>query len=154
MSSSPTNKPPKDDEPGEYRPSDRFWPYVDVPEAPSDDELALLDPDLRRALSGDDTDRPFSVTLVFPVFGGENFDRAIELAQTATEYRITGAGAAQRHRARFLPPQAVDLRALFELVGPVESCEVRIDDRAIPYARELWLPLIWFLIHLERLRST
>ena len=154
MSSSPTNKPPKDDEPGEYRPSDRFWPYVDVPEAPSDDELALLDPDLRRALSGDDTDRPFSVTLVFPVFGGENFDRAIELAQTATEYRITGAGAAQRHRARFLPTQAVDLRAFFELVGPVESCEVLIDDRAVPYARELWLPLIWFLIHLERLRST
>jgi hypothetical protein len=94
------------------------------------------------------------VTLVFPVFGGENFDRAVELAQTATEYRITGTGATQRHRARFLPTQAVDLRALFELVGPVESCEVLIDDRAIPYARELWLPLIWFLIHLGRLRST
>ena len=154
MSSSPTDKPPKDDEPLEYRPSDRFWPYVDVPEVPSDDELALLDPDLRRVLFGDETERPFSVTLVFPVFEGENFDRAVELAQTATEYRVTGTGAAQRHRARFLPTQAVDLRALFELVGPVESCEVLIDDRAIPYARELWLPLIWFLIHLGRLRST
>ncbi len=129
-----------------YRPSDRFWPYVDVPEEPSDDELALLDPDVRKILLGDSADRPFSVTLVFPPFEGAHYQRAVELARASTEYLVTGTGRSQRHRARFLPSQASSLRTLFELVGPVESCEVLIDDRPVPYARELWLPLIWFLI--------
>jgi len=129
-----------------YRPSDRFWPYADVSEEPSADELARLDPDLRQILLGESANRPFSVTLVFPVFEGPDFERAVELARASTEYRSTGAGPALRHRARFVPSQALDLRTLFELVGPVESCEVLIDDRPVPYARELWLPLFWFLI--------
>ena len=33
-----------------------------------------------------------------------------------------------------------------ELVAPVPETEVLIDDRPVPYARELWLPLVWFLI--------
>jgi hypothetical protein len=35
-----------------------------------------------------------------------------------------------------------------ERVGESEgrSPSARIDDRPVPYARELWLPLIWFLI--------
>jgi hypothetical protein len=28
----------------------------------------------------------------------------------------------------------------------VDGVEVLIDDRPVPYARELWLPLFWFLI--------
>ena len=39
-----------------------------------------------------------------------------------------------------------ELRDLFSLVGPVTGCEVLVDDRPVPFARELWLPLIWFLI--------
>ena len=35
---------------------------------------------------------------------------------------------------------------LFELVGRVVACDVLIVVRPVPYARELWLPLIWFLI--------
>ena len=35
---------------------------------------------------------------------------------------------------------------LFEIVGRLDACEVLIDDRPLPYARELWLPLMWFLI--------
>jgi hypothetical protein len=144
--SQPADTPPRDAEGPEYRPSDRFWPYVEIPEEPSNEELALLDPDLRKILFGDTQDRPFSITLVFPPFDGPDHERAVELARAATEYRLTGAGAATRHRARFLPSQALELRTLFELVGPVESCEVLVDDRPVPYARELWLPLIWFLI--------
>ena len=41
---------------------------------------------------------------------------------------------------------AVKLRDLFEVVGRFDATEVLIDDRPVPYARELWLPLIWFLI--------
>ena len=48
--------------------------------------------------------------------------------------------------ARFFPDAAPRLRDLFDIVGQVEGCEVLIDDRPVPYARELWLPLVWFLI--------
>jgi len=51
-----------------------------------------------------------------------------------------------RHRARFYPQDAAKLRELFEIVGRFDDCEVLIDDRPVPYARELWLPLLWFLI--------
>ena len=146
MSSHPADTAPKGGGASEYRPSDRFWPYVDVAEEPSDEELALLDPDLRAVLLGDTSDRPFSVTLVFPPFDGPDYERAVELAQASTGYRDAGVGAARRHRARFLPSEALRLRTLFELVGSLDSCEVLIDDRPVPYARELWLPLIWFLI--------
>jgi hypothetical protein len=35
---------------------------------------------------------------------------------------------------------------LYELVGSRPETEVLVDDRPVPYARELWLPLVWFLI--------
>ncbi len=146
MSSQPADTPPNDGRVSEYRPSDRFWPYVELAEEPSDDELALLDPDLREILLGDTSDRPFSVTIVFPPFDGPDYERAVELARASTEYRVIGSGSAMRHRARFLPSEALKLRTLFELVESLDSCEVLVDDRPVPYARELWLPLIWFLI--------
>jgi hypothetical protein len=31
-------------------------------------------------------------------------------------------------------------------VGRSHETEVLIDDRPLPYARELWLPLAWFLL--------
>lgn len=127
------------------RPSDRFWPYVDVPEKPTDEELAGLDPDLHDALFGR-TDRPFSFTVIFPCFEGDNYERALKIAKGAAEYRLFGKGEALRHRARFFPADAAKLRELFEIVDEVKGSEVLVDDRPIPYARELWLPLVWFLL--------
>ena len=146
MSSQPADTPPRDGGTSVYRPSDRFWPYVDVAEEPSSQELALLDPDLREILLADTSDRPFSVTIVFPPFGGPDYERAVKLAQASTGYRVTGSGSAMRHRARYLPSEALRLRNLFELVGSLDACDVLVDDRPVPYARELWLPLFWFLI--------
>jgi len=142
----PTDDDGSRDEAPEYRPSDRFWPYVDVPETPTDEELATVDPDLRAVLLGDSAPRPFSVTIVFPEFPGVDCARAVELARDAADYRATGTGASLRHRARFLPGQARELRTLFELVGPMDETEVLVDDRPVPYARELWLPLFWYLL--------
>lgn len=129
---------------GPHRPSDRFWPYVQLPERPDAEELAALDPDLHDALYGP-PDRPFSITLVFPKFDGPDYERAVALARDATEYREVGEGPAVRVRARFLPSEPLKLRTLFELVSS-HDCEVLVDDRPVPYARELWLPLIWLLI--------
>jgi hypothetical protein len=138
------NAPPAVEVP-EYRPLERFWPYVDLPEQPTDEELASLDPALAEALFGTPR-RPFSVSLEFPAFEGPDYARALELARASAEYRELGTGTALRHRARFFPQDALRLRTLFEIVGRLDACDVLIDDRPLPYARELWLPLVWFLI--------
>ena len=138
------NTPPAVEVP-EYRPVERFWPYVDLPEQPSDEELARLDPALAEALFGSPR-RPFSVSLEFPEFDGPEFAKALELARASEEHLEVRQGGAVRHRARFYPQHAARLRDLFEIVGRFDSTEVLIDDRPMPYARELWLPLVWFLI--------
>ena len=138
------NTPPKVDAPA-YRPTERFWPYLELPEQPTDEELAKLDPALSEALFGTPR-RPFSVSLEFPPFAGPDYEKALGLARASAEYLEVGQGDRRRHRARFYPQDAERLRDLFDIVGRFDSCDVLIDDRPVPYARELWLPLIWFLI--------
>lgn len=128
-----------------YRPLERFWPYAELSEQPTDEELAALDPDLQEALFGAGR-RPFSITLVFPRLDVAGFDRALQLARESAEFRETGTGASHRYRARFQSSDAARLRELFQIVGPFDATEVLIDDRPVPYARELWLPLVWFLL--------
>src|SRR5581483_4234487 len=99
-----------------YRPLERFWPYADLPEVPTDEELAALDPDLQEALFGA-RPRPFSSTLVFPDLDSPQFSRALELARGSAEFRESGSGQARRYRARFWSSDAVRLRDLFQIVG-------------------------------------
>jgi hypothetical protein len=124
---------------------DRFWPYADLAEQPTDEELAAIDPDLHEALFGA-RPRPFSITLVFPKLDVDGFDRALDMARQAAEFREVGHGTARRFRARFWSSDAARLRDVFQIVGPSDLTEVLIDDRPVPYARELWLPLVWFLL--------
>lgn len=129
-----------------HRPLDRFWPYADLPEQPSEQELAALHPELREAIFGA-TSLPFSVTLSFPRFEGEAYAKALERSALADEHKEVGTGASFRHLATFFPGEhPLRLRDLYEVVGTVPGCEVLIDNKPVPFARELWLPLIWFLI--------
>ena len=132
-------------DPPKYRPLERFWPYADLSEQPTDEELATIDPDLHEALFGA-RPRPFSITLVFPSLDIAEFERALVLARGSAEFRETGSGANRRYRARFWSSDAAGLRDLFLIVGSSDATEVLIDDRPVPYARELWLPLVWFLL--------
>jgi hypothetical protein len=127
------------------RPLDRFWPYVDVPEIPTDEEIAALDPDVRAVLFGSPPG-PFSFTLVFPPFDGPDYARAVALARESGDYRETGSGRELRHRAKYLTSDAAKMRDLFQIVGTLDACDVLVDERPVPYARELWLPLVWLLI--------
>ncbi len=124
--------------------SDHFWPYADLPEQPTEEEIAAVDPDIRQTLLG--RRLPFSITLVFPRFEGADYERALEMARASAEYRETGSGGTFRHRARFWARDAVRLRQLWDIVGVLDASEVLVDDRPVPYGRELWLPLVWFLI--------
>jgi hypothetical protein len=121
-----------------------FWPYPDLAPQPTDEELAALDPDLRSVLFN--TPRtPLSITLVFPRFDGPDYEKAVTIARASREYRETGEAAAFRHQARFLSKDASSIRDLWDLIGTLDAAEVLLDDRRVPYARELWLPLLWFL---------
>ena len=129
----------------DYQPRERFWPYVELTEEPTPEELAALDPDLRTALYGP-AEIPFSFTLVFPRFDGPDYEGALELARQSAEYREVGTGDEFRVRARFYPSDVARMRDLFVIVGGYPGCEVLVDDRPVPFARELWLPLTWFLL--------
>jgi hypothetical protein len=129
-----------------YRPLERFWPYADLPEQPTDEELAAIHPDVRAALFGR-ADIPFSISIEFDDFEGEDGDRAVAMAEGADEHVEIEVDGAWRHRARFVPgDRPMRIRDLYELVGSRPHTEVLIDDRPVPGARELWLPLVWFLI--------
>src|SRR5258706_14408735 len=117
-------------DPPKYRPLERFWPYAELPEQPTEEELVSLDPELQEALFGAKP-RPFSITVVFPALDAPAFPRALELARQSAEFRETGSGASRRYRARFWPNDAARIRDLFEIVGTSEATEVLIDDRPI-----------------------
>ena len=134
-----------DPEQPKYRPLERFWPYAELPEQPTDEEIAGLDPDLQEALFGAKP-RPFSITIVFPPLDLPDFPRALDIARRSAEFRQTGSGVNLLYRARFWSSDAGRLRDLFEIVGRSDATDVLIDDRPVPYARELWLPLVWLLI--------
>ena len=86
------------------------------------------------------------MSIEFSTFDGPDFERALALARSSAELLEIGAGPGRRYRARFHPQDALQLRDLFDVVGRFDATEVLIDDRPVPYARELWLPLLWFLI--------
>jgi hypothetical protein len=129
-----------------HRPLERFWPYAELPEQPTDEELAALHPELRAAIFGA-PGLPFSITLDFPTFEGPNYERALELARGSDEYVEVTVDGLRRHRARFFPgDRPLRLRDLYELVEALDDTQVLVDDQPVPYARELWLPLVWLLI--------
>jgi hypothetical protein len=95
-------------DPPRYRPRERFWPYVELPEQLTDEEIAKLDPDLHAELFGAPK-RPLSVTLVFPVLDSPDYARAVELARASAEYRETGRGrrfVTARVSGRRMPPSS------------------------------------------------
>jgi hypothetical protein len=129
------------------RPSEGFWPYPDLPEQLSVEEQAALDPDLYEAVHGRRPDRPFSITLVFPNLDIPDFARALELARQSSEFRQMGEGALARYQARFQTADAARLRDVFNVVGQSPQTEILVDDRPLPYGRELWIPLVGFFIN-------
>jgi hypothetical protein len=134
------------DERPRFRPREQFWPYAHLEEEPSDEELERLDPDLQDALYDRPVARAFAYTVVFPPFDGPSYEQAVDLAKRTSEYLESGTGDRRRHRARFRPDQVLALRDLWQIVGTQPASDVLIDDRPVPYARELWLPLLWYLI--------
>jgi hypothetical protein len=128
------------------RPLERFWPYTNLEEQLSDEELARIQPELREALFGP-LNLPFSVSLIFPDFTGDGSERAVALARASDEYSVSEHDGRRWHRARFFThDRPMRIRDLYLIVATVKGNDVLINDRHLPYVRELWLPMIWLLI--------
>ena len=91
--------------------------------------------------------RPFSISIEFPRFDGPDYARAVEMA------RRVGGVSGDRLRRDAAAPCAILSRRRGQAARVCSRSsaastprEVLIDDRPVPYARELWLPLLWFLI--------
>jgi len=91
--------------------------------------------------------RPFRISLTFDAFDGSAGARAVELARRSAVYEeTTPSGGGLRHCAAFDATAARVLRDLFDLVGQRPGTEVLVDGKRLPYAHELWLPLMWIFV--------
>src|SRR5262245_38585691 len=85
--------------------------------------------------------RPFRMGLVFDAFTGGDFERAMSLARRLPVYKETTVDGRVRHHAGFDAAQAEIFRDLYALVGHLPNTDVLVDNKRVPYAREIWMPL-------------
>jgi hypothetical protein len=83
----------------------------------------------------------FSITLVFPDLDDPEFPKALELARRSPGFRQTGVPRA-RYRAPFLAGEADRLLDVLRVVGRSDDLTILVDGQSVPYARELWIPLV------------
>jgi hypothetical protein len=93
--------------------------------------------------------RPFRISLAFDAFEGPAGGRAVDLARRSPVYRETSSADGLRHQAGFDSASARLLRDLFDLVGQRPGTEVLVDGKRVPYAHEIWLPLMWIFVGAE-----
>jgi hypothetical protein len=89
----------------------------------------------------------FSITLIFPPDESPHYQEAINIAKKSPHYHTTDEGRFLRHYAKFDVSQIETLYQLHELLETFEnSYEVLVNDKMLPYARGLWLPLMWLFL--------
>jgi hypothetical protein len=88
--------------------------------------------------------KEFRVTLVFGHKTSPDYARAVDLAKRNPFYTEEGSGEWVRHSATYTPAEVDELFALFNLVHEWDKTEVLVNHKRIPFARQLWLPLMWF----------
>jgi hypothetical protein len=122
--------------------ADRLPPVVPREE----DDISHLSDEMVDILYPGRRPRPFRLGVVFDAFEGDGSSRALDLARESPVYRETRDGERRRHHAAFDASQASAFHALYLIVGSRSGTDVLVDNKRVPYARELWIPL--FLLHL------
>jgi hypothetical protein len=90
--------------------------------------------------------RPFRIAIRFDSFAGPDYERAVALARLSPVYGEQQAPDGTVHRAAFDAGAARTLRDLFGLVRGRPGTELFVDEKKVPYAHELWLPLFWIFV--------
>jgi len=90
------------------------------------------------------TAKAFKIPLEFGHKSTLKYKKAVDLARRMPSYAEEGEGEWIRHSATFMPEDVEELFELFNLVHEWDSTEVLVNHKKIPYAHQLWLPLMWF----------
>ena len=129
------------------RPLERFWPYAEQPEEPTAGGAGRARSGSARGALRAARSAVFDHARVSAVRRATDYARAVEMARQSAEYREVGAGERLPPSRALLSRRRAARCAICSSSSAVSpSTEVLIDDRPIPYARELWLPLVWFLL--------
>jgi hypothetical protein len=123
--------------------ADRLPPIV----VREEEDLSHLSDEMVDVLYPGRRKRPFRMGLVFDAFEGAEYRHAVELARVSSVYRELREGERLRHQAAFAAAEAAVFRDLYDLVGHRPGTDVLVDEKKVPYAREIWMPL--FFIHLN-----
>ncbi len=115
-----------------------------------EEDISHLDPQMVEILYPERHARDFSLTVVFGPSADPKYAEAVSLAERALRYRREGQDRWLRHYASYTVNEVEELHRLFGYVGESPSCEILVNDKKVPYARELWLPFFWFFRKEER----
>jgi hypothetical protein len=86
----------------------------------------------------------FRITMIFGYRRTPEYKKAVALAKRNPTYKEEGEGEWIRHSAVYTPAEVEELFQLFNLVHDWESTEILVNHKRLPYAHQLWLPLMWF----------
>jgi hypothetical protein len=125
--------------------ADRLPPVVPREE----EDISHLSDEMADILYPGRRPRPFRVAVEFDAFEGPDHARAVALARRSPLYGEAAESGVTRHRAAFDTRGARALRDLFEIVGRRPGTDVLVDGKRVPYAAELWLPLMWLFVASE-----
>ncbi len=112
-------------------------------------DISHLSDELAEVLYPGRKPRPFRIGIRFEAFAGPDYERALALARKSPVYCERQGEAGRLHDAGFSVDAARTLRDLFELVRGRPGTEVTVDGKQVPYAHELWLPLVWIFVGAE-----
>ena len=88
--------------------------------------------------------KEFKITVEFGYKASPHYKKAVDLARRMPYYREDGSGEWVRHSATYTPNDVDELFELFNLVHEWEKTEILVNHKKLPYAQQLWLPLMWF----------
>lgn len=126
--------------------ADRLPPLVPKEE----EDISHLSDEMADILYPGRRPRPFRIAVEFDPFEGPESPRAVDLARRSAVYKEKDGGI---HHAAFETHQAAALRELFQLVAHRPGTVVTVDGKRVPYATELWLPLLWIFVGAEGLAA-
>ena len=88
--------------------------------------------------------KEFKITIEFGFKTSAKYEKAVDLARRMPSYQEEGSGEWIRHTATYSPQDVEELFQLFSLIHNWENTEILVNHKKIPYAQQLWLPLMWF----------
>ena len=88
--------------------------------------------------------KTFRITMTFGYRMTPEYKKAVTIARRNPTYTEEGEGEGIRHSAVYTPAEVEELFQLFNLVHDWETTEILVNHKRLPYAHQLWLPLMWF----------